>query len=278
MTKSPVDEARETLEVDQLVDGLYQLHGYDFREYAWGSLRRRIRERVRAERVPSITRLTEKVLADRPALERLLLGLSVNASAMFRDPTFFRAFRERVVPLLRTQPLIRVWHAGCSSGAEVYSLAILMEEEGLYDRCRFYATDMNDAVLQRAKVGIFPLKQMRQYTTNYIQAGGEAAFSEYYTASYEHAIFRPSLRANMVFAQHNLATDGRFNEFQVVMCRNVMIYFQASLQERVHELLLQSLAPLGFLALGYKESLRDAPVEERYHEFVAAERIYRRLR
>jgi chemotaxis protein methyltransferase CheR len=278
MTEQVVDDTLEDLEVEQLLDGLYRLHGHDFREYATGSLKRRIRERVRAEKARSVTGLQEKVLHDRAALDRLLLGLSVNVSAMFRDPTFFRAFREKVVPLLRTYPFIRVWHAGCSSGEEVYSLAILMQEEGLYDRCRFYATDMNEAVLQQARDGIYPLKAMKQYTSNYIQAGGRAAFSEYYTASHDHAILRPALRANVVFAQHNLATDGAFNEFQVVMCRNVMIYFKASLQERVHRLFLQSLVPLGFLALGSKESLSHSGVEDHYRPFDAVERIYRRAR
>ena len=278
MTAPIVDERLEDLEVEQLLDGIYRLYGHDFREYAWGSLKRRIRERVRAEKARTVTGLKEKVLHDRAALDRLLLGLSVNVSAMFRDPSFFRAFRQKVVPLLRTYPFIRIWHAGCSSGEEVYSLAILMQEEGLYERCRFYATDMNDLVLQRAKDGVYPLKAMQQYTANYIQAGGKAAFSEYYTASYGNALFRPSLRANVVFAQHNLATDGPFNEFQVVICRNVMIYFRPSLQARVHRLFLQSLVPLGFLALGNKESLKQSSVEDEYVEYDAVERIYRKRR
>ena len=278
MTDQVVDSTLEDLEIGQLLDGLYRLYGHDFREYASGSLKRRIRERVRAEKVRTVTGLMEKVLHDRAALDRLLLGLSVNVSAMFRDPLFVAAFRQKVVPLLRTYPFIRIWHAGCSSGEEVYSLAILMQEEGLYERCRFYATDMNEVVLQQARDGIYPLKAMQQYTANYIQAGGKAAFSEYYTASHDHAIFRPGLRANVVFAPHNLATDGPFNEFQVVMCRNVMIYFNRSLQSRVHGLFLQSLVPLGFLALGSKESLAQSGVEEHYRPFDEAERIYRRVR
>jgi chemotaxis protein methyltransferase CheR len=278
MSAPPVGSPLEDLELELLLEALFRHYGYDFREYARGSLKRRIQERMRAEKAQTISGLKERVLHDPAAMERLLLGLSVNVSAMFRDPPFFRAFREKVVPLLRTYPFIRIWHAGCSSGEEVHSLAILMLEEGLYDRCRLYATDMNDAVLQQAREGIYPLKAMRGYTTNYIEAGGKAAFSEYYTASYGNAIFRPALRDNVVFAQHNLATDGSFNEFHVVLCRNVLIYFNGALQARVHGLFLQSLVPLGFLALGNKESLLGSPHADRYQEFDPDERIYRRLR
>src|SRR5688500_295294 len=194
MAAPPVDSSLEDLEIELLLEALFRHYGYDFREYARGSLKRRIQERMRVEKTETISGLKERVLHDPAAMERLLLGLSVNVSAMFRDPPFFRAFREKVVPLLRTYPFIRIWHAGCSSGEEVHSLAILMLEEGLYDRCRLYATDMNEAVLQQARDGIYPLKAMRVYTTNYIEAGGKAAFSEYYTASYGNAIFRPALR------------------------------------------------------------------------------------
>ena len=270
-----VADSFEDVEVELLLEDIYRHYGYDFRDYARGSLRRRIRDRVRAEKLQSISGLKEKVLHDRAAMERLLIGISINVSAMFRDPTFYRSFRQKVVPLLRTYPFIRIWHAGCSSGEEVFSLAILMLEENLYHRCRFYATDMNEVVLKRASDGIFPLTAMRRYTANYIEAGGKASFSEYYTAHYDSAIFRPSLRENMVFAAHNLAVDGSFNEFHVVMCRNVMIYFNSALQSRVHELFLRSLAPLGFLALGSKESLQPAPYRLRYRDFDADERIYR---
>jgi chemotaxis protein methyltransferase CheR len=271
------DSALEDVEVALLLEGIYRYYGYDFREYALSSLKRRVRERVRAESVPTISDLKAKVLHDRAAMDRLLLGLSVNVSAMFRDPAFYRAFRAKVVPLLRTYPFVRIWCAGCSTGEEVYSLAILLSEAKLYGRCRIYATDMNDVVLQRARDGIFPLKYMRQYTANYIQAGGSEEFSEYYTASHAHAILRPSLRENVVFAQHNLVSDGPFNEFQVILCRNVMIYFNNALQERVHGLFHDCLVPFGFLVLGNKESLYRSAYEPRYGELDAAQRIYRRI-
>lgn len=272
------DDELEAVELVGLLDGVYRYYGYDFRDYARSSLRRRIRERVRTEGVRTISGLKEKVLHDRAAMERLLLGLSINVSAMFRDPSFYRAFRGRVVPLLRTYPFIRIWQAGCSTGEEVYSMAILLEEEGLYDRCRIYATDMNEVVLERARAGIFPLARMKDYTLNYQRADGKTAFSDYYTASYGNAIFRASLRRNVVFAHHNLASDGPFNEFQVIVCRNVMIYFNKELQARVLDLFLGSLVRLGFLCLGSKESLQYTRSEAAFDEFVAGEKIYRRVR
>src|SRR5690606_27085585 len=172
-----------------------------------------------------ISALQERVLHDPAALERFLLGLSVNVTAMFRDPSFYLTFRTRVVPLLRTYPFIRIWHAGCSTGEEVYSMAILLHEEGLYERCRIYATDMNEAVLGRAREAIFPLNRMQEYTANYLRSGGKRSFSEYYTAAYDGAIFRPMLREQVIFSQHNLAMDGSFNEFHVILCCNVLFYF-----------------------------------------------------
>src|SRR5512140_858732 len=193
----------EIIEVQLLTEGIYRHYGFDFRDYSLPSLRRRVWKRVHAEGLSSISGLTERVLHDAASMERLLLDLSINTTAMFRDPTFYLAFREKVVPLLRTYPFVRLWHAGCSTGEEVYSMAILLHEEGLYDRCRIYATDINEAVLQRAKSGIFPIATMQENTSNYINAGGTAAFSDYYTARYDYAIFRPELRQNVVFAQHN---------------------------------------------------------------------------
>jgi chemotaxis protein methyltransferase CheR len=183
-----------------------------------------------------------------------------------------------VVPLLRTYSFIRLWHAGCSSGEEAYSMAILLQEEGLYPRCRIYATDMSEAVLDRAKAGIFPLKVMQEYTENYLKAGGQSSFSEYYVAKYEHAMIRPSLKQNMVFAQHNLVTDRSINEFNAILCRNVTIYFNRSLQERVQKLLYDSLGRFGVLGLGHKESLRFTPFEACYEPVDAHEHIYRKMR
>src|SRR5207248_621529 len=175
--------------------------------------------------------------------------LSINVTAMFRDPSFYVALREKIVPTLKTYPFSRVWVAGCSTGEEVYSLAILLEEEGIYDRARIYATDLNEAVVARARDGVFPLAKMQDYTQNYLRAGGTRSFSDYYVSAYDGAAFDRSLMRNVVFAQHNLVSDGSFNEFQLIVCRNVLIYFDRPLQERVHELFYESLVRLGTLAL-----------------------------
>jgi chemotaxis protein methyltransferase CheR len=241
------------------------------------SLKRRIHSFIRLEGLENISALQEKLLHERTCLERFLLSLTVNVTSMFRDPSFYLAFRKQVVPLLRTYPFIRIWHAGCSTGEEVYSMAILLQEENLYHRCRIYATDTNEKVLQNAKSGIFPLKLMQEYTQLYLRAGGKQSFSEYYTAAYDHAIFRASLRENIIFAQHNLATDSSFNEFNVIFCRNVLIYFNQILQKRVHTLFHNSLCSFGILGLGKQESLRFTSYEQYYEEIAKGEKLYRRL-
>jgi chemotaxis protein methyltransferase CheR len=267
----------EVIEVQLLLEGVYRYYGYDFRDYAPSSLMRRIRKIVASEALPTISALQDRLLHDSACLERFLLGLTVNVTSMFRDPSFFVAFREKIVPLLRTYPFIRIWHAGCSTGQEVYSMAILLQEEGLYHRCRLYATDTNDLVLQKAKQGIYPIDLMQEYTQLYLKAGGRRSFSEYYTAGYGNAIFRSSLKENMVFSQHNLATDRSFNEFNVILCRNVLIYFNRSLQQQAQQLFYDSLCSFGILGLGRRESLKLSPYEERYEEVVKGERLYRRL-
>ena len=268
----------EEIELELLLEGIYRRYGFDFREYAPASLRRRVRRRMHGEDAGSISALQELVLHDPAVMERLLLDLSINVTAMFRDPSFFLSLRENVVPLLRTYPFARIWVAGCSSGEEVYSLAILLDEEGLAERVRIYATDINEAVLEQARLGVFPLDKMREYTQNYIRAGGTQAFSEYYVARYDGAQFSRSLVENVVFAQHNLASDAAFNEFHVIVCRNVMIYFDKSLQEHVHRLFHESLARLGVLALGQKETIRFSPHEESYEVLDADEKLYRKVR
>src|SRR5215208_2032625 len=268
----------EMIEIQLLTEGIYRHYGFDFRDYSLPSMRRRIWKRIYAEGLSTVSGLIEKCLHDSGCMERLLLDLSINTTAMFRDPTFYLAFRQKVVPLLRTYPFVRIWHAGCSTGEEVYSMAILLQEEGLYDRCRIYATDINEAVLQKAKSGIFPLSTMQENTSNYITAGGHGTFSDYYTARYDYAIFRPSLRENVVFAQHNLVTDASFNHFNVILCRNVLIYFNNALQDRVQQLFLHSMEMFGILGLGKKESLRYTVVDDHYEEVDAEERLYRRVR
>src|SRR5438132_1329458 len=268
----------EAVEIKLLTEGIYQHYGFDFRDYSMPSLKRRIWKRVYAEGLSTVSGLQEKVLHDPACMESLLLDLSINTTAMFRDPTFYLAFRQKVVPLLRTYPFVRIWHAGCSTGEEVYSMAILLYEEGLYDRCRIYATDINEPVLQRAKEGIFPISSMKENTSNYIAAGGTGTFSEYYIAKYDYTIFRPSLRENVVFARHNLVTDATFNHFNVIFCRNVLIYFNSTLQERVQKLFLDSLEMFGILGLGKKETIKYTSMADNYEVIDLEERLYRRIR
>jgi chemotaxis protein methyltransferase CheR len=268
----------EALELRLLLEGVYRQYGFDFREYAPASLKRRVWRRVHAEHAGTITGLLERVLHDADVMERLLLDLSINVTSMFRDPTFYAAFREKVVPLLRTYPFTRIWVAGCSTGEEVYSLAILLHEEGVYDRTRIYATDINETVLGRARDGMFPLDKMREYTENYIRAGGKRSFSEYYLAKYESVLFDRALTENVVWAPHNLVQDRSFNTFNAILCRNVMIYFDKDLQARVHQLFYESLERFGILALGHKESIRFTGIEDVYEELDPHEKLYRKVR
>ncbi|MDX6412518.1 MAG: chemotaxis protein methyltransferase CheR [Gaiellaceae bacterium] len=268
----------ERIEIDGLLEAIFRRYGFDFREYAPASLRRRLARRMQIEGLETVSALQERILRDEPMMERLILDLSINVTSMFRDPSFYLAFREKVVPLLRTYPYTRLWVAGCSTGEEVYSLAILLEEETLYENTRIYATDINEAVLDRAREGVFPMAKMQEYTQNYIRAGGTQAFSDYYISAYDGAAFDKRLTQNVVFAQHNLVSDQSFNEFNVIVCRNVMIYFDRALQSRVHDLFYSSLARLGILALGHKESINFTPRASQYKELDAVERLYRKVR
>ena len=272
------DPELERLEIELLLEGIYRHYGFDFRSYAYASIRRRLWRRIEAEGLKTVSSLQDRLLHEPAMMERVLLDLSINVTAMFRDPTFYLAFRQKVVPLLRTYPFIRIWHAGCSTGEEVYSMAILLEEEGLYERARIYATDINEVVVHRARAGIFPLERMQEYTENYIRAGGTRSFSEYYVAKYDGALFSPALQRNVVFSQHNLVTDRSFAEFNVILCRNVLIYFDRDLQMRVHGLFHESLVHLGILCLGSKETLRLSNYEGSYEELSGAEKIYRKVR
>jgi chemotaxis protein methyltransferase CheR len=276
-SRSGDTENIESIELDLLLDAVFRLYGYDFRDYAKTSMRRRIANTMKKEEVNTISALQDRVLHDSRSWERFLDGISVNVSAMFRDPGFFLAFRQCAVPVLRTYPFIRIWQAGCSLGEEAYSLAIMLEEEGLYDRSLIYATDINEVSLRQAREAIYPAELMQKYTQNYVQAGGQQSFSEYYTARYDFAILRPTLQRNIVFSQHNLVSDAPFNEFNVILCRNVMIYFNRGLQERTHNLFHESLAMFGILGLGSRESLRFMPHEHMYEPLVPGEKLYRRV-
>jgi chemotaxis protein methyltransferase CheR len=276
-TQQHLDTERETAELVELLEAICERYGTDFRSYAFSSLKRRVRKQLHDEGLDTIPKLQGKVLADPAVMTRLLRTLTIHVTAMFRDPAFYLVFRERVMPLLRTYPYLRFWVAGCSTGEEVYSLAILLTEAGIYDRCRIYATDVSDKVLEKARSGIFPISVMQEYTRNYHHAGGQSSFAEYYTADHEFAIFRSALRENVVFAAHNLVGDTSFNEFHSIFCRNVMIYFNRSLQERVHGLFYDSLLTFGYLGLGRSENIRFSRHERNYETVYASERLYRKI-
>ncbi|KWX80268.1 CheR family methyltransferase [Paenibacillus jilunlii] len=276
MAQTAARQELEQIEIELLLSGVHRFYGYDFRNYALPSLKRRIWHHVLAENVPTISALQEKVLHDRACFERFVYSLSIPVTEMFRDPGLFLTFRKKVIPLLRTYPYIRIWHAGCSTGEEVYSMAILLHEEGLYDKARIYATDMNARSLQQAKEGVYEISKMRQYTKNYMEAGGTRAFSEYYTAKYNSVILQPYLRKNIIFAEHNLATDTSFNEFNVIFCRNVMIYFNDELRDHVHGLFHESLSRFGVLVLGSKESIHFTRYSNSYEPLDRVEKIYRK--
>lgn len=271
-------EELEKIEIELLLQGLYSWCGFDFRNYAYQSIKRRIWHRVHAEKLTSITGLLEKILHDPECLKRLINDFSIHVTEMFRDPLFFLNFREKVVPLLRTYPSIRIWHAGCSTGAEVYSMAMLLQEEGIYEKTKIYATDINTDVLKVAKSGFFPLENMKKYTNNYIKAGGKQAFSDYYTVTNNGVKFDSSLTKNVVFAQHNLVTDRSFNEFHVIICRNVLIYFNKALQIKVQDLFYESLGMFGILGLGAKETIMYTEKAACYEEISFNQKLYRKIK
>ena len=269
-------EAPDDLELELLLEGIFRRYGYDFRGYAGASLRRRLWKRAHAEGLETLTGLLDLVLHDGAALDRLLRDLSINVTEMFRDPSFHRALRTKAFPLLRTYPFVRAWVAGCSTGEEVLSLAIALHEEGLLARTRIYATDMNEAALARARELCVPSDRLDEFADNYARAGGARDLRDYCTVRGSRAVFDAGLGRNLVFAQHNLVSDRSFNEFHLILCRNVMIYFGRDLQKQVHELFLDSLVPLGLLGLGRKETIADEGIAARYEAIEPAEKLYRR--
>lgn len=275
MTKS-VRDGTEDLEIGLLLEALFQRYHYDFRSYARASIKRRLAQAREQMGFASLSAMQDSLLHDPATLGRLLGYLTVQVSEMFRDPSYFRALREKVLPHLRTYPSLKVWVAGCSHGEELYSLAILFREEGLEDRTIFYATDINPAALQAAEAGVYPLDQLRKFTANHQKAGGKSSLSDYYTADYGRAIFDKSLRSRVVFSDHSLVTDAVFGEMHLISCRNVLIYFDRPLQDRAIGLFRESLARKGFLGLGSKESLRFSRHAGAFAEFVREEKIYQR--
>jgi chemotaxis protein methyltransferase CheR len=269
-------DAPDELEMRLLLDAIFERYQYDFREYSMASVRRRLAQASLALRCNTLSALQERVLHDPASFATLLQYLTVQVSDLFRDPAFFRGFRERIVPMLRTYPSLKIWIAGCSTGEEVYSFAILLREEGLLERTILYATDINPEALRAAEAGIYPLDRLRVFTQNHQASGAPCSLATYYTANYGSAVFDRSLRKNVVFADHSLATDAVFTETQVVSCRNVLIYFERSLQDRAVSLFRESLCPRGFLGLGAKESMRFSDQEPHFEVFMRDERWYQR--
>ncbi|MDD2364927.1 MAG: protein-glutamate O-methyltransferase CheR [Desulfuromonadaceae bacterium] len=275
MTQMTGDEISD-IEIKLLMEGLFQVYGHDFRDYSEASLRRRLNQWLSTSGFATISLAQSQLLRDRALFETLLRGITVNVSEMFRDPSFFKAIREHIVPYLKTYPFVKIWHAGCASGEEAYSMAILLIEEGLQGRFRIYATDINEEVIQKAQGGIYPLQELQHFTRNYQNAGGTGSFSDYYTARYDHAILSANLRENIVFAAHSLAVDADFGEMNMILCRNVMIYFKQPLKERVLALFDSSLITGGFLCLGTKETLDNRNISSQYETIVPRMQIYRK--
>jgi chemotaxis protein methyltransferase CheR len=265
------------IELKMLVEAIYLKYSYDFRDYTGASQKRRVLHAMREMGCETISQLQSRVLHEPAAFSELLQYLTIPVTEMFRDPTYFAALREHVMPVLSTYPSLKIWVAGCSTGEEVFSLAILLKEEGLLERSIIYATDINPQSLEKAKKGVFPLENMRAYTENYQAAGGRRAFSDYYTAAYNAALFDRSLAENVTFADHSLATDAVFAETQFISCRNVMIYFKKKLQERALGLFHESLCHRGFLGLGSKESIDFSAYGPLFEPVVKRERLFRKL-
>ena len=272
------DISDEQLEIQLLLEAIFRKYGYDFRNYAFAHTKRRLEHRRAREGLRSFSEMQHRVIREEDFFNQVLLDLSINVTEMFRDPWFYQRVRETVVPHLKTYPFIKVWHAGCSSGQEAYSMGILLEEEGIKDRVQIYATDFNERIIQAARRGIYPMDLVREYTANYQKAGGLGSFSDYYTADYDSVVMKSSLKDKMLFSAHNLVTDGVFGEMNIIFCRNVLIYFNRELQNRVLELFADSLCPGGFLCLGSKESLRFSTVADQFEVVSERDKIYRKMR
>lgn len=274
ITEPPFDQAT----VRSILTLLFERTGYDFSVYSDTFIRRRLNALMGVEGMADLNELLERIHVDNRLLHRIIQSVPIYTTELFRDSAFFRQFREQVVPILRTYPYLRIWHAGCSTGEEAYSMAILLKEEGLYDRAKIYATDLHEPLLEKAKNAIYPLYWLQPNQSNYVKAGGNANFAKYYSVSANHLMLDSSLKQNIVFAQHNLVTDGVFNEFNVILCRNVLIYFNWTYQNHVHRLLYDSLMPLGILVLGNSESIRTSGMEDCYKILDSKTKMYQRVR
>ena len=266
------------MEISLLLEAIYQKYGYDFRQYSKAHINRRIRNRMALSGLEDVSQIQTKILNDETFAYELLQDLSITVTEMFRDQDFYRSLRENVIPVLKTYPFIKIWHAGCATGEEAYSMAIILSEEGLYERTTIYATDFNQHALNRAKEGIFSNSMMREYTSNYQLSGGKEPFSRYYTSSHDNIIMNQSLKKNIVWANHNLVTDSVFAEVHLILCRNVLIYFDNTLQNKVQKLFYESLIKGGILCLGTKEGLRFTDFFEKYTELDKKQRIFKKKR
>lgn len=276
MSPAPIFEKVEDIEIRLLLEALFLKYHYDFRSYAMASIKRRLKQAREQLGFETFSAMQESLLHDPEMVGQLLRYLTVQVSEMFRDPSYFKAIREKVVPHLRTYPSIKLWVAGCSGGEELYSLVILFREEGLEERTLFYATDINQDALKAAEAGIYAVDRVPLFTENHRKSGGKSSLSDYYQAAYGRVTFDKTLRRNVVFADHSLVTDAVFAEMQLISCRNVLIYFDRALQDRALGLFKDSLARKGFLGLGAKESLRFSPQAGAFSEFVRDEKIYQR--
>ncbi len=266
----------QEVEMKLLLEGIFRVYGCDFRDYSEASLRRRLRLWLAGSGFHSFSAALGPLIRDSGLFTKFLQQITVHVSEMFRDPAFFRTLRRAVIPHLKTLPVIRIWHAGCATGQEAYSMAILLQEEELHDRCRIYATDISPEQLRMAQEGAYPLKEMKTFASNYQKSGGKAAFSDYYTVRNDCALLMPSLKKNIIFSPHDLVTDPAFREMHLILCRNVLIYFQAALKRRVLDLFHSCLAHRGILCLGLKENLIGQEMAAKYDELVPRMRIFRK--
>ncbi len=270
------ESENEEIEIDLLLEAMLMKYGYDFRGYSSASIKRRILHTMAQAECKTISAMQHLLLYNRDFFEKLLTNFSVNVTEMFRDPSFYLSFREHVIPVLKEKDLVKIWHAGCSTGEEVYSMAIVLKEEGIYEKTLVYATDIDENVLKKAKQGIYSIDKIKEYTRNYKSSGGDESFADYYTARYDFAILDQTLKDNVLFSDHNLVTDQVFGEMDVIICRNVLIYFNRKLQDRVFKLFYDSLCYGGILCLGSKESIRFSTQSDNFENVFAKQKIYRK--
>lgn len=266
----------EVIESNLLLEAIFKYYGFNFKDYAPAYINKRILGFIEEESLSSISALQEKVLHQRDCFQRFIDFITLGVTEMFRDASFFKALRKNVFPILRNNKYLRIWIAGCSTGEEAFALTIMLHEADMLDGCRIYATDINEASLVKAKTGIFSLSSMKKFTENYLVSGGGQSFSQYFTAGYGNAIFSKNLKKNITWSRHNLLSDASFNEFHLILCRNVLIYFTKEAQSKVHKLLIESLAVNGILVLGIKESIACTPFEKNYKTMDADNKIYQK--